>query len=103
MEVHPDWAPLGAARMKELVGQDFFSEIRFFRVIQNFMAQFGISGNPAVAAKWRNEKMQDDPVKESNKRVMFHSEFPYTVDKYTLARTRTHAQMREDEREAQKG
>jgi peptidyl-prolyl cis-trans isomerase A (cyclophilin A) len=43
--VHPDWAPLGAARMKELVDQDFFSGIRFFRVIQNFMAQFGISGS----------------------------------------------------------
>ena len=89
--------------MKELVGQDFFSEIIFFRVIQNFMAQFGISGNPAVAAKWRNEKMQDDPVKESNKRVMFHLEFPYTLDKYTLAHTHTHTQTREDEREAQKG
>ncbi len=43
-QVHPDWAPLGAARMKELVDQDFFSGVRFFRVIQNFMAQFGISG-----------------------------------------------------------
>ena len=68
MEVHPDWAPLGAARMKELVEQNFFSEVRFFRVIQNFMAQFGISGDPAIASKWRNMKMQDDPVKESNKR-----------------------------------
>jgi cyclophilin family peptidyl-prolyl cis-trans isomerase len=44
MEVHPDWAPLGAARMKELVDQKFFDEVRFFRVISNFMAQFGISG-----------------------------------------------------------
>mmetsp|Transcript_32313 Transcript_32313/g.47152 ORF Transcript_32313/g.47152 Transcript_32313/m.47152 type:complete len:202 (+) Transcript_32313:13-618(+) len=67
MEVHPEWAPLGAARMKELVDQSFFSEIRFFRVIQNFMAQFGISGDPAVAGKWRNMKLVDDPVKESNK------------------------------------
>jgi hypothetical protein len=31
--------------MKDLVDQDFFSGIRFFRVIQNFMAQFGISGS----------------------------------------------------------
>lgn len=68
MEVHPDWAPLGAARMKTLVDEQFFSGVRFFRVINNFMAQFGISGDPKVAAKWRNEKMVDDPVKESNTR-----------------------------------
>jgi len=68
MEVHPDWAPLGAARMKTLVDEQFFSGVRFFRVINNFMAQFGISGDPKIAAKWRNEKMVDDPVKESNTR-----------------------------------
>ena len=34
--------------MKELVTQEFFSEVRFFRVIQNFMAQFGISGKNRV-------------------------------------------------------
>merc|ERR1712216_624782 len=70
MEVHPDWAPLGAARMKTLVDEQFFSGVRFFRVINNFMAQFGISGDPKIAAKWRNEKMVDDPVKESNTRGM---------------------------------
>merc|ERR1712205_275861 len=72
MEVHPDWAPLGAARMKTLVDEQFFSGVRFFRVINNFMAQFGISGDPKIAAKWRNEKMVDDPVKESNTRALCH-------------------------------
>jgi peptidyl-prolyl cis-trans isomerase A (cyclophilin A) len=66
--VRPDWAPLGVQRFNELVEQSFFSEVRFFRVRHNFMAQFGISGDPAIAARWRNMKMQDDPVKESNKR-----------------------------------
>jgi len=68
MEIHPDWAPIGAARMEELVKMDFFSEIRFFRVIANFMAQFGISGTPSVAAEWRNKKLTDDPVVKSNAR-----------------------------------
>merc|ERR1712083_814236 len=68
MEVHPDWAPLGAARFRELVDADFFKAVRFFRVIEGFMAQFGISGKPSLAASWKEKKLQDDPVKESNKR-----------------------------------
>ena len=68
MEVHIAWAPLGAARFKELVAQDFFKGIRFFRVIEGFMAQFGIHGTPSVSASWRDKKLTDDPVKQSNKR-----------------------------------
>lgn len=50
--VHPEWAPLGAARLIELVKQGFYSETRFFRVVPNFMVQWGISGDPATSAKW---------------------------------------------------
>ena len=31
-------------------------------------AQFGINGDPRVAAPWRDAKIQDDSVKQSNKR-----------------------------------
>ena len=68
MEIHPDWAPLGAARIQEMAEDDFFKGIRFFRVINGFMAQFGIHGKPEKAAEWRERKMVDDPVKESNGR-----------------------------------
>jgi len=37
VQVHPDWAPLGAARFKELIDLDFFKGVRFFRVITGFM------------------------------------------------------------------
>jgi len=66
--VHPDWAPIGTQRFTELVQDDFFKEVRFFRAIDHFMAQFGISGDPAVAAKWRSKDIKDDKVKTSNKR-----------------------------------
>eukprot|EP00658_Telonema_sp_P-2_P085493 TRINITY_DN9758_c0_g1_i6.p2 TRINITY_DN9758_c0_g1~~TRINITY_DN9758_c0_g1_i6.p2 ORF type:complete len:189 (-),score=52.83 TRINITY_DN9758_c0_g1_i6:176-742(-) len=68
MEVHPEWAPLGAARFEELIDSNFFKGARFFRVIDGFMAQFGIHGNPKIAAEWKTKTMKDDPVKESNKR-----------------------------------
>lgn len=70
MEVHPDWAPLGAARFKELVEAGFYNDVRFFRVLDGFMAQFGINGDPAVSAKWRESKIKDDPVTQSNTRGM---------------------------------
>ena len=68
VEVHPEWAPLGAARFKEMIDDNFFGGVRFFRVIAGFMAQFGIHPKPDVAAKWRDKKLVDDPVIEKNLR-----------------------------------
>ena len=68
IEVHRDWAPVGATRFHELVTSGFYDECRFFRVVPNFMVQFGINGDPVVQSSWRENKMVDDPVKESNKR-----------------------------------
>jgi len=80
VEVHPDWAPKGAARFYELVQNGFFSDVRFFRVVSDFMAQFGINGNPAVMGKWRDANIPDDPAKESNHRgyVTFANAGPNT-------------------------
>jgi peptidyl-prolyl cis-trans isomerase A (cyclophilin A) len=68
IEVHRAWAPNGADRFYNLVKMGFFDDTRFFRVIDGFMAQFGIPGDPKVAAKWRSADIQDDPVVQSNKR-----------------------------------
>ena len=70
VEVHRDWAPLGADRFYNLVKNGFFNDARFFRVISGFMVQFGISGDPKVAAAWRDASIADDPVKQSNSRGM---------------------------------
>jgi peptidyl-prolyl cis-trans isomerase A (cyclophilin A) len=78
--VHKDWAPKGADRFYNLVKSGYFDEIRFFRVIPNFMAQFGIHGTPAVSAAWQTARITDDPVKQSNKRgyVTFATAGPNT-------------------------
>ena len=68
VEVHRAWSPNGADRFYELVNSGFYDEVRFFRVVPNFMLQFGINGDPAVSSKWRSSTIADDPVKESNKR-----------------------------------
>lgn len=66
IEVTKAWAPLGAARFHKLVSEKFFDGCRFFRVVPGFMVQFGINGDPQVAAAWQHRNIQDDPVKQSN-------------------------------------
>jgi peptidyl-prolyl cis-trans isomerase A (cyclophilin A) len=68
IEVHRSWAPHGADRFYNLMKMGVFDDTRFFRAIEGFMVQFGIPGDPQVAAKWRDATIQDDPVVESNKR-----------------------------------
>jgi peptidyl-prolyl cis-trans isomerase A (cyclophilin A) len=68
VEVHRDWAPRGADRFYNLVKLGYYDGVTFFRVIEDFMVQFGIHGDPEVSAVWRNAQIPDDPVKESNTR-----------------------------------
>lgn len=65
IEVHPEWAPLGAARFRELVEAKFFDGARFFRVVPNFVVQFGLAANPAVTKKW-DKSIKDDAVAHTN-------------------------------------
>ncbi len=60
IEVHRDWAPLGADRFYNLIKIGYFDDVAFFRAIDNFMVQFGINGAPEVNAKWQPARINDD-------------------------------------------
>jgi len=68
VEVHRDWAPIGADHFYELVKAGYFDGCRFFRVVPNFIVQFGIAGDPAVTRKWKEQNLTDDPVLRHNVR-----------------------------------
>jgi peptidyl-prolyl cis-trans isomerase A (cyclophilin A) len=72
------WAPNGADRFYNLVKAHFFDGVKVFRVVPNFVVQFGISPDPKVSAAWQNATIKDDPVKERNVRgaVTFASAGP---------------------------
>jgi len=66
IEVHPDWAPIGAEQFRKLVQAKFFDGVRFFRIVPNFVVQFGLAANPAVTKKW-DVAIKDDPVTQTNR------------------------------------
>ncbi len=68
VEVHRDWAPIGADRFYNLVRGGYYVDASFFRVLPNFVVQFGMSAKPAINSVWEKAAIKDDPVKGSNKK-----------------------------------
>ena len=66
VEVHKAWAPIGAQHFYELVKSGYYDGNRFFRVVPNFVAQFGMAGDPALTRKWQTP-IKDDPVLQTNR------------------------------------
>ena len=86
IKAHPEWAPAGTRRFRELVSAGFYDNTRFFRVRPHFMVpcwtcgpniayvtqgehcccqvQFGLSGNPEVSKEWLTKQIKDEPVKQ---------------------------------------
>ncbi len=83
VEVTRAWAPVGADHFYGLLRDGYYDGVRFFRVIDGFMAQFGMHGDPAVNAEWANAPIQDDPVAESNTRGMMTFAKKGTADSRT--------------------
>jgi len=67
VRVTREWAPIGADRFYNLVGNGFFDGAHFFRVVPGFVVQFGLNAHPEVSAAWRDARITDDPVIQSNK------------------------------------
>lgn len=68
LEIHPEWAPVGAKRFRELVDAEFYDECRFFRAVPGFVVQCGMNGDPLVNGQWKDKKLRDDPVLQTNRR-----------------------------------
>ncbi len=68
VEVNRTWAPLGSDRFYNLVTNGFYDDVGLFRVVEGFVVQFGINGDPHVNQVWRSAGIKDDEVKQSNTR-----------------------------------
>lgn len=78
--IYKSWSPHGADRFYQLVSERFFDDQRFFRVIPQYIAQFGASADPKKNDRWDDAKIPDDPRTQSNARgtLSFAAEAPNT-------------------------
>ena len=59
ISVDRSWAPFGADRFYNLVQNGFYDDVRFFRVVPNFVVQFGMSGDPKISKIWQEARIKD--------------------------------------------
>src|SRR5205823_11603782 len=62
VEAHHAWSPWGVDRFHYLVRNKFYDSTAFMRVLPGYIVQFGISGNPEIAASWKQRFFPDDTV-----------------------------------------
>ena len=66
--VHRAWGPHASDRFYHLVRLDFFDEVSIYRVVNGFVAQFGIHNDREVNLAWRDLGVEDEATVHSNLR-----------------------------------
>jgi len=61
-----EWSPQGVDRLYQLIKSEFYTDIAIFRVVPNFVAQFGIHNDSVVNRSWRKYPIDDEPVVHKN-------------------------------------
>lgn len=66
IEAKREWSPEGVDRLYQLLKSEFYTDVPVFRVVPNFVAQFGIHNDSILNASWSKYKINDEPVIEKN-------------------------------------
>lgn len=65
IEVTRAWSPQAADRLHQLLTHHFYDNTLFYRVVPNFVVQFG-NIDTTITKKWEKFKVSDEPVLKSN-------------------------------------
>ena len=78
IDVFEDWAPKAAARFRDIVASGYYDGVAFHRVLEAYLAQAGVNGDPEKNAAWQNRPLEKDPLRQNNKcgTVTFAKEGP---------------------------
>tara|TARA_R110001632_G_scaffold42605_1_gene107859 strand:- start:948 stop:1574 length:627 start_codon:yes stop_codon:yes gene_type:complete len=61
-----EWSPNGVDRLYQLIKNEFYTDMAIFRVVPNYVAQFGIHDNSIVNKGWNGIGVEDEEVLISN-------------------------------------
>ncbi len=64
----PDWAPIGVAHVRKLIESGFYSDVAIFRVVNDYVVQFGISDDSSLNQHWIDRQIKDEPVLQANRK-----------------------------------
>jgi len=71
LQLMREWGPIGADRVYNLARLGYYDDTRVHRVNRNYIAQWGLHGDSAVNAAWRDQYLPDDPARSNNRRGTF--------------------------------
>ena len=60
------WSPQGVDRLYQLIKSEFYTDIALFRVIPEFVVQFGINNDSILNNSWGKYKIADEAVLQKN-------------------------------------
>jgi peptidyl-prolyl cis-trans isomerase A (cyclophilin A) len=66
IEAKRAWSPNGVDRLFQLITKNYYQDISIFRVVPNFVAQFGIHNDTLINNSWQRSGIEDEPVTLKN-------------------------------------
>jgi peptidyl-prolyl cis-trans isomerase A (cyclophilin A) len=66
IEAKRAWSPNGVDRLYQLITKNYYQDISIFRVVPNFVAQFGIHNDTLINNSWQRSGIEDEPVTLKN-------------------------------------
>jgi peptidyl-prolyl cis-trans isomerase A (cyclophilin A) len=69
IEAVREWSPNGVDRLYQLIKNEYYQDIAIYRVVPNFVAQFGIHNDTLINNAWQNRGIEDEPVLQKNDKM----------------------------------
>lgn len=66
VEIYRQWSPLGADRFYQLIKSGYYNNTILFRVVKDYLVQFGVSEDKTKNIFWQSKNLKDEPVAGSN-------------------------------------
>jgi cyclophilin family peptidyl-prolyl cis-trans isomerase len=66
IEAVREWSPNGVDRLYQLIKNEYYQDVAIFRVVPNFVAQFGIHNDTLINNAWQKRGVEDEPVVVKN-------------------------------------